>query len=116
MLELKNISYKVKSNNEERYILKNLNLKFDKNKIVVITGQNGSGKTTLLKLIMGIVSPTSGNILLNDKDITNLSIFERANLGIAYSFQQPIKFKGLTVKKLMQIALGKNNAKISTIC
>lgn len=116
MLELKNISYKVKSNNEVRYILKNLNLKFDKNKIVVITGQNGSGKTTLLKLIMGIVSPTSGNILLNDKDITNLSIFERANLGIAYSFQQPIKFKGLTVKKLMQIALGKNNAKISTIC
>lgn len=116
MLELKNISYKVKSNNEERYILKNLSLKFDKNKIVVITGQNGSGKTTLLKLIMGIVSPTSGNILLNDKDITNLSIFERANLGIAYSFQQPIKFKGLTVKKLMQIALGKNNAKISTIC
>ena len=106
MVELKKISYAVEDKNiaDKKEILKDINLTFPKNKITVITGHNGSGKSTLIKLIMGICSPTSGEIIFADKDITTLSADERANLGFTIAFQQPIKFKGLTVKDLLKIA------------
>lgn len=117
MLELKNITYIVHDEkaNEERAVLKNINVKFPENKLTVITGQNGSGKSTLIKLIMGIISPTSGEIIYNGKNITNLSINERANLGITIALQQPVRFKGLTVKNLLDVASEKSN-KISDAC
>lgn len=117
MLELKNITYIVHDEKtyEERAVLKNINVKFPENKLTVITGQNGSGKSTLIKLIMGIISPTSGEIIYNGKNITNLSINERANLGITIALQQPVRFKGLTVKNLLDVASEKSN-KISDAC
>ena len=103
MLELKNITYKV----EDKIILDNINLKFNKGEIVAITGHNGSGKSTLTKIIMGIVKQTSGDIIFNGKNINDLTITERANLGIGFTFQQPIKFKGLTVADLIETAIHK---------
>ncbi len=115
MLELKNINYSVKNANGETIdILKDINLKFDKG-ITVITGQNGSGKSTLIKLIMGVNEISSGQILYKGKDISSLSITERANMGFTLAFQQPIKFKGLKVKDLLDIASSKNN-KLGDIC
>lgn len=114
MLELKNISYSVKDNDNSVEILKNINIKFEKG-INVITGQNGSGKSTLIKLIMNIIPCESGKILYNGKDISSLSMSERANLGFTISFQQPVKFKGLTVKDLLNTASSKNN-KLADIC
>lgn len=96
---LKNIKFK--------NIINDLNLKVEKGKLVVITGPNGSGKSTLAKIIMGIINPDKGNIILNDKDISKLSITDRANAGICYGFQQPARFKGMTIKKLLDIAAGK---------
>lgn len=101
MLELKNITVTVEDNKE---ILKNLSLKIADSKFIVITGPNGGGKSTLAKLIAGIIQPTSGQILLNGKDITNLSITERAQSGITFAFQQPVRFKGITVRDLIAIA------------
>ena len=102
MLELRNISYKA----GDKLILDNINLTVDE-RFVAITGPNGSGKSTLAKLIMGIITPCSGQILFNGKDITDLSITERANAGISFAFQQPVRFKGLTVLDLISIAAGK---------
>lgn len=107
MLELKNISYKVvDEKNNEKEILKNINLKIEDG-FVAITGPNGSGKSTLAKIIAGIIKPTSGSIILDGKDITEMSITERANNGVSFAFQQPVKFKGITVKKLITLAAGK---------
>lgn len=111
MLEVKNLVYKTLENT---LIIDNFNLKFD-NGINVITGFNGSGKTTLSKLIMGILLPTSGEIFLDDKNITELNITERANLGISLAFQQPILFKGISVKNLLDIANKKEN-NVSEAC
>ena len=108
MLELQNINYTVKENGVEKQILTNISLKVADHQNVVITGQNGSGKSTLAKIIMGIVSPTSGKIIFNGQDITKLSITERAKLGIAFGFQQPVTFKGLKVKDLLQVVLNQN--------
>lgn len=110
MLELKNISFKVKAldSDQEITILDNISFTIDFGKILVITGPNGGGKSTLAKIIMGIEKPTSGKILFNGVDITNLSITERAKMGIGYAFQQPPRFKGVTVEKLLQLAAGKN--------
>lgn len=104
MLELKNICYEVEDNLE---IIKNVSLKIDKG-FVAITGPNGGGKSTLAKIIAGIIKPTSGQIILDGEDITDLSITERANKGISFAFQQPVRFKGLTVKDLLSLAAGKN--------
>ena len=106
MLELKNISFTAEGENGDKEILKNINLKID-NGFVVITGPNGGGKSTLAKIIAGIISPTSGQVLLDGEDITNLSITERANRGISFAFQQPVRFKGITVHDLISLASGK---------
>lgn len=104
MLELKNISYVLENETEKNVILDNISFSCENNETIVITGENGSGKSTLLKIIMGILTPTSGKVYFNGKDITNFTIDERANLKIAYSFQTPVCFKGITVKKLLSIA------------
>lgn len=117
MIKLENLSYKVsdKETGKEKYILKNLNLEFPKNKVTVITGHNGSGKSTLIKLLMGIISPTSGKILVNGTDITPLQIQERANMGLTIAFQQPVRFKGLTVRDLLNLA-SKKQGKLADAC
>ena len=106
MLELKNICFSVKEKGKVKEIIKDLSLKIDEDEIYVITGPNGSGKSTLAKIIMGINKPTSGTILFNGEDITELSITERAKLGISFAFQQPVKFKGITVKRMIELATG----------
>lgn len=100
MLELKNICFE----RDSKKILDNISLTIDTDKFVVITGPNGSGKSTLAKIIMGIEKPDSGNILLEGQDITNLSIDERAKLGVAFAFQQPVRFKGITVFDLLKLS------------
>ena len=101
MIELKDISYEING----KRILDNINITFDSN-FTVITGPNGSGKSTLAKIIMGIVKPTSGKIIYNGVDITSWSIDKRAKNGISFSFQMPVKFKGLTVHDLINISSG----------
>ena len=88
-------------------IINGLNLNIESGKLIVITGPNGGGKSTLAQLIMGMRTPSSGKIIFEGKDITNLNISERANLGIGYGFQQPARFKGMKIKKLLDIAAGK---------
>lgn len=106
MLELKNICYQVNDENSDKEILKDINIKIEDH-LVVITGPNGGGKSTLAKMIAGIVKPTSGQIILDGEDITNLSITERARKGISFAFQQPVRFKGLTVMDLIRLSAGK---------
>lgn len=103
MLELQGINFE----RENRKILDNINLKLDTDQFIAITGPNGSGKSTLVKIIMGIEKPDSGKILLDGKDITNLEIYERANMGIGFAFQQPVKFKGITVLDLIRLSANK---------
>ena len=106
MLELINVSFEVDTDNEKKEILKDVSLKID-DRFVAITGPNGGGKSTLAKIIAGIYQPTSGKILFDGEDITNMSITERARKGISFAFQQPVRFKGLTVKDLITLAAGK---------
>lgn len=103
MLTLENISFQV----DGKYILKNINLMIRDNEFTVITGPNGGGKSTLAKIIMGIEQPTEGSVFYNGEDITNLTIDERAKRKIAYAFQQPPRFKGISVRKLLSLAHGK---------
>ena len=110
MLELKNICYSV----SEKDILKNISLKID-DRFVAITGPNGSGKSTLAKIIMGIIQPTSGRIYLDGVDITDMSVTDRANAGISFAFQQPVRFKGITVKDMISLAVGKD-VNVGTAC
>lgn len=112
MLELRNINYQVEDGSLE--ILKNINLVV-KDRFVAVTGPNGGGKSTLAKIIAGIVTPTSGQILLNGEDITQCNITERARKGIGYAFQQPVKFKGITVRDLITLAAGKQ-MDINQVC
>ncbi|MBO5143549.1 MAG: ATP-binding cassette domain-containing protein [Clostridia bacterium] len=100
MLELQNICF----TRDNKKILDNVNIKFEDNKFIAITGPNGSGKSMLAKVIMGIVKPDSGKILLDGEDITEKSIDERARMGLGFAFQQPVKFKGITVFDLLKIA------------
>ena len=114
MLELKNVSYTVEDEQGSKQILKNINLTLDE-RFVAFTGPNGGGKSTLAKVIAGIYKPTEGRIYLDGEDITDLSITERAQRGISYAFQQPVRFKGITVRDLINIAAGKT-LKISDAC
>jgi Fe-S cluster assembly ATP-binding protein len=106
MLELKNICYQVSTPDGVLEILKNISVSIPDEKLVVFTGPNGGGKTTLAKVIMGLIRPTSGQIFWNGQDITALGITERAKLGISYGFQQPPRFKGITVHDLLLLAAG----------
>lgn len=103
MLELQNVSYILPDGHA---ILRDVNLSIGE-RFVAVTGPNGSGKSTLAKLIAGIYTPSSGKILLDGEDITNLSVTDRAKAGISFAFQQPVRFKGITVKDLITIAAGK---------
>ena len=114
MLELRNVSYVVSDELGEKQILKNVNLSLD-DRFVAFTGPNGGGKSTLAKVIAGILKPTSGRIYFDGVDITDYSVTDRAKLGISYAFQQPVRFKGITVRDLINIAAGKN-LKITDAC
>ncbi|MDD3277276.1 MAG: ATP-binding cassette domain-containing protein [Lachnospiraceae bacterium] len=114
MLELRDVTYEVDDNNDNKEILKGINLKIDEH-FIAITGPNGGGKSTLAKMIAGIIRPTSGQILLDGEDITELNITERANRGISFAFQQPVHFKGLTVKDMISIAAGRDMS-VNDIC
>ena len=103
MIELKNICF----TRDNKKILDNINLKIDENKLIAITGPNGSGKSTICKIIMGIEKPDSGQVIFNGEDITNLSIDERAKRKISFAFQQPVKFKGITVYDIIRLSAGK---------
>lgn len=113
MLEVKNLVYEVVQDGQKKRILDDLSFVVPEKQLLVITGPNGSGKSTLAKILMGILSPTSGQIFWDGKEITSLSITERARMGFGYAFQQPTTFKGLTVKDLIDIASGTKNSIIS---
>ncbi len=106
MLELKNICWQVNDSQGQTDIIDDISLTLEDNKLYVVTGPNGGGKSTLAKLMMGILTPTSGQILFNGQDITNMSITERAKLQIGYAFQAPPVFKGIKVSELLTLAAG----------
>ena len=106
MIELQHIGYEVEQDGEHKQILKDIDLTIDEC-FVAITGPNGGGKSTLAKVIAGILPPTQGRILFDGEDITDLSITDRAKRGISFAFQQPVRFKGLTVKDLITLAAGR---------
>ena len=116
MLELKHISYTVQEEGGTLGILNDISLTIPDRKLMVFTGPNGGGKTTLAKIIMGLVQPTGGQILWNGEDITGLTITERARRGISYGFQQPPRFKGITVRKLLTIASGDDKLSKDRCC
>lgn len=108
MLELKKISFSADDGGKSSDIIRGIDLEIPDNKFIVITGPNGGGKSTLAKIIAGIVQPTGGRLIFNGTDITDMSISDRAKAGIGFAFQQPVRFKGLTVLDLLRIAAGKN--------
>lgn len=110
MLEFQNICWTAPDGKE---VLKNINLKIEEDRLIAITGPNGSGKTTLARVLMGIEKPNSGRILMNGEDITDLNVTERARKGISFAFQQPVRFKGITVKQMIETAAGKQMNKES---
>ena len=107
MLELKNVTFEVTDESTQKEIIKDISIRFDE-RFIALTGPNGGGKSTLAKLIAGIIKPTSGKIYLDGADITDLNITERAKCGISYAFQQPVKFKGITVRELIRLASGRD--------
>ena len=116
MLTLEHISFDVQDESGEKGIIKDLSLTLDDNKFIVITGPNGGGKSTLARLIAGVAKPTAGKIYFDGKDITEASITERANLGISFAFQQPVRFKGVQVLDLLRLAAGKKNLSVAEAC
>ena len=106
MLKLEHISFTA----DDKDILKDVSLTID-DRLVAITGPNGSGKSTLLKIVMGLMEPTSGKIYLDGEDITQMPINERASRGISFAFQQPVRFKGLRVRDLLELAGGKDKTR-----
>ena len=107
MLRLENISFEVPAEEGQKEIIRDMSLSVEDHKFVVITGPNGGGKSTLAKLIAGIEKPTSGKIYFQDEDITDKSITDRANMGISFAFQQPVRFKGIQVLDLLRLAAKK---------
>lgn len=105
MLEFRDVSYEAGG----KQILKHVSFSID-DRFVAITGPNGSGKSTIAKLIAGIIAPTSGRIFLDGVDITDMSVTERARNGVSFAFQQPVRFKGITVKNLISLAAGKDTS------
>ncbi len=114
MLELKNVTFTVDTDLGKKTIIDNISLKIDE-KFVAFTGPNGGGKSTLAKLIMGLYKPTSGKIYFDGIDITEMSITDRAKLGLGYAFQAPVKFKGITVSDLISISSGRK-LNVTEIC
>ena len=115
MLEIKNVSFSVPENDGEKEILRDVSLTVPARKLLVITGPNGGGKSTLAKLIAGIERPTAGSIFFDGEDVTNKNVTERARSGIAFAFQNPVRFKGIRVLDLLRLATGKN-ASIAEAC
>ena len=115
MLEIKNLNFRVEGEQGPKDILKDVSLTIEDKKFVVITGPNGGGKTSLARAIMGINQPTGGQIFWNSTEITNLSVTDRARLGISYGFQQPPRFKGMKVRDLLNVAAGEK-MKHDTAC
>lgn len=111
MLELKDLKFHVDDGERKLGIIDGVSLTFPEGKFIVITGPNGGGKSTLARLIMGLEKPTEGQILLDGADITEKTVTERARMGLGYAFQQPPRFKGMTVRRLMNIAAGKELTK-----
>lgn len=109
MLKLINVSLTLQGDSGDVQVLKNINLTLEEKKIYVMTGPNGCGKSSIAKTVMGIYQPTAGQILLGGTDITRLGITERARLGIGYAFQQPPRFKGMTVRDMLKLAAGPDN-------
>jgi len=117
MLELRNVSFCVEDQKgAHKEILKNINLTIDDRKFIALTGPNGGGKSTLAKIIVGIEKPTAGQIIFDGVDITEMSITERAKLGISFAFQQPVRFKGVTVKDLLMLAAGEKKVSVAGAC
>lgn len=112
MLELKDIYWNTPDGTA---ILNGLNLTIPDGKLIVVTGPNGGGKTTLAKIIAGIEKPALGRIILDGDDITDLGVTERAKKGISFAFQQPVRFKGITVRRLIELAANKKLSE-STLC
>ena len=110
MLELQNVSFQVADGSADKEIIRNVSLTIPDGRLAVITGPNGGGKSTLARLIAGIERPTEGRILFRGEDVTERSITERARMGLAYAFQQPVRFKGIHVLDLLRIAAGKRIA------
>lgn len=111
MLSLRNIDLKLGQGQEKTDILRDISLNFESGKLYVITGPNGGGKTSIAKLIMGIYQPSGGNIFLDGEEITNLSITDRGKLGVRYAFQNPPRFKGIEVERLLKLANPNVNTK-----
>ena len=111
MLELKNLRFDVDDGERKLGIIDDVSITFPEGKFIVITGPNGGGKSTLARLIMGLEKQTGGQIMLDGEDITEKSVTERARIGLGYAFQQPPRFKGMTVRRLMNIAAGKELTK-----
>ena len=114
MLELRNVSFSADTDNGTKDIINNVSLEINEG-FVALTGPNGGGKSTLAKLIAGIYKPTKGQILFNGTDITEMSVTERAKAGISYAFQQPVRFKGITVMDLIRLASGRDLS-VSEVC
>ncbi len=108
MLELRNISFNVSDDGKNKEIIKDVSLKIDDGRLVVVTGPNGGGKSTMAKIIAGIEKPDQGRIILDGEDITDMSVTERARAGIGFAFQQPVRFKGIQVFDLIKLATGKD--------
>ena len=116
MLEIKNLTFDVESEGSNKEIIRDISFQIPDNKMIVVTGPNGGGKSTLARLIAGIEKPTSGQILLDGEDITEMSITDRAKKGIGFAFQQPVRFKGIQVLDLIRLAAGNQKMAPADAC